>query len=447
MYKRIRFAFRFTLRLLAKYHLVIVIGLALGIGSFLYLPKLLSKIPALKPQQKIGIIGRHTFIDLPSEITSKISIGLTTIDPSGIPGPGIAESWEATDSGKTYIFKIKPDLHWQDDTKLVSSDLDLRFNDAQVSFPDDSTVVIKLPDPYAPLPVVVSRPILKKDTNYIGVGSYKVSSYRRNGPTLEYLNLDPVRDDLPRLRYLFYQTSAQARTAFKLGLINQIVDLPDLAELSNWPNLTITPQAQTDRYVAVFFNLEHPDFIGQSGKFLRLALAYAIDKSPFPIDRRATGPIGPESWAYNFEVKPYDKDVVRAKDYLSKVEKLPVPLVLHTVPTYFSIAEKIKSDWEAVGLQVDLQVVSEVPESYQALVIAQAVPVDPDQYNLWHSTQKGTSITNLNNPRIDVLLERGRKNLDRAERRTIYQDFQKFLAAEVPAVFLVYPETYSVSRN
>jgi peptide/nickel transport system substrate-binding protein len=64
-----------------------------------------------------------------------------------------------------------------------------------------------------------------------------------------------------------------------------------------------------------------------------------------------------------------------------------------------------------------------------------------------HSTQNTTNITHLNNPRIDKLLEDGRKTLDLNLRKSIYSDFQRFLVEEVPAIFLFYPETYTLTRN
>nr|MBP6989849.1 peptide-binding protein [Candidatus Shapirobacteria bacterium] len=68
------------------------------------------------------------------------------------------------------------------------------------------------------------------------------------------------------------------------------------------------------------------------------------------------------------------------------------------------------------------------------------------QYLFWHSTQKKTNITKINNPRIDKLLEEGRQTFDQQERKNIYQEFQKNLLEECPAIFLKYPIVYTISR-
>ena len=140
-------------------------------------------------------------------------------------------------------------------------------------------------------------------------------------------------------------------------------------------------------------------------------------------------------------------DPAKAKELLKKVEKIPESVILSTVPAYSEIAEDIKKDWSAIGVDTKIIVSTELPSEYQIILIAQAIPSDPDQYNLWHSTQDTTNLSRLKNPRIDKLLEDGRKTSDYAVRFGIYSDFQKFLLEEAPAVFLFYPNSFNISRK
>ena len=71
---------------------------------------------------------------------------------------------------------------------------------------------------------------------------------------------------------------------------------------------------------------------------------------------------------------------------------------------------------------------------------------DPDQYTLWHSRQP-TNITNYKNLRIDKLLEDGRQTSNQNDRKIIYNDFQKYLIDDMPAIFLYFPYTFSLTRN
>ena len=242
---------------------------------------------------------------------------------------------------------------------------------------------------------------------------------------------------LPKLHYYFYPTEQQARLAFKSGTVNYLEDIQDPADLAEWPSLRISPFAQKDRYIGIFFNTQNLE------KSLRQALAYAINKSRW--QNRAYGPLSPASWAYNPDVKPYDLDLARAKQLLAKVGKKPDKMTLTTLPIYLPIAEAVKSDWQTLGIPTDVQVVPEIPSEFTALIIGQKIPTDPDQYSLWHSTQE-TNISHFNHPRADKLLEDGRKTLDPQARKDIYFEFQKFLSEELPVIFLYHPTTYFISR-
>lgn len=454
MYRKIRFYFRLLLAFVKKYIRIFLLGLILGILGFFFIPKFISSLPQIRFNHKIAYVGRYTLTTLPLPVQQQISIGLTSIDPSGLPSPAVAKSWEATDSGKTYIFTLNEQLRWQDDTPLHSQDIKYNFRDAKIEYPDLSHLIIKLQDPFSPLPTILSSPIFKTSKTsglfpkleYYGLGPYKIQSYRKNGPYLESLSLSPtnISSRLPRLQYFFYQSEGSARTAFKLGIVDEISDLQELGELANWPNVSIVPKVQSDRYTAVFFNTKDPNFQGTAGKNLRMSLAYALDKSRW--QNRVFGPISSQSWVYDPDLRHFDLDFEKAKTLLQKVEKVPQKIILSTTTAYLKDAEYIKSDWEKLGISIDIQVIQDIPDNFQVLLIAQSIPSDPDQYNYWHST-KSTNLTGINNPRIDKKLEDGRKTFDSEERRELYLDFQKTLSEEVAAIFLFNPQNYTLTRN
>lgn len=452
MYKRLRFVFRYSKAFVAKHYLPLILGSFLSILGVISIPRLISLIPQFRVTRHIGVIGRYTISELPLSIQSKISIGLTIISNDGTPGPGIARSWETSDDGKLVTFHLGPEIRWQDGSKLESQDIQYSYRGAQIEYPDSSTIVFKLQDPYSPLPSLVSKPIFKQTSNrfskrIVGIGSYKIASYIQKGGVLDSLTLSPVlaQNDLPLLTYHFYSSPQQARTAFKLGAIHEIAGLTELSDLQFWPNTNIISDIQMDRYVGIFFNTQDPILTGQSGKNLRLALAYSLQK---PDDAtRAAGPISSSSWAYNPDIKKYDYDLARAKDLLSKVEKMPDLLTIRTLPAYIEKAEGIKRQWEELGLNIEIISQSELPSEFQIALVAQAIPIDPDQYIYWHSTENTTNITKIKNPRIDKLLEDGRRNWNQEERKNIYYDFQKYLVEEVPAVFLYHPSTFTVTRS
>ena len=86
------------------------------------------------------------------------------------------------------------------------------------------------------------------------------------------------------------------------------------------------------------------------------------------------------------------------------------------------IAESIKTGWEMLGITTNIRVIPELTADFTVLLVAQQIPIDPDQYNLWHSTQTGTNLTKFNRPRADKLLEDGRKTTDLKTRKAIYTE-------------------------
>mgnify|MGYP001610821613 CR=1 FL=1 len=432
LFRQIRFYIRLLWAFFSKYYALILLGLVSGVISFVSFPYLVKQIPKFRPTIKISVVGRYSASDIPFPIQQQISFGLTSVSSSGIVGPGLASNWTVSDDGKIYTFDLNPSFTWQDGTKVKSKDLGFKFKDVEVSYPNDNQVVIKLKDPFAPLPATLAQPVFK--SGLLGLGKYKVYRIKKNGQYIEELLLVPIDREIsiPKIQYRFYASDSLAQMAFKLGLVDILENTLASDEITKWPNVTISEEVHKDRYVAVLFNNQLLD------KPTRQALSYGIDKTRWK--HRALGPISDESWAFNPDIKYYEFDLAKAKS------KKPESITLTTFPAFEKIAQDIKSNWEKVGIKVTLETVTSLPENFTALVLAQATPIDPDQYILWHSTQS-TNIVHYNSQRIDKLLELGRKTIDTESRKTIYQDMQKYLLEDAPAAFLFYQTTYTIVRR
>ena len=131
----------------------------------------------------------------------------------------------------------------------------------------------------------------------------------------------------------------------------------------------------------------------------------------------------------------------RAKSNINQSD-LDTEIILTSTPNLEEVGEKVVERWRALGLKAALRIESGIPHNFQALLITQSIPEDPDQYFLWHSTQEKTNLTNYDSKRIDKDLEDGRKVISEDERKTKYLDFQRVLMEDAPAVFLYYPNYY-----
>jgi peptide/nickel transport system substrate-binding protein len=441
--RNLRYYFRLIGAILSQFKILILISIFIGIAFFFILRYILPLVSATKVI-RIGTTGAYGVDNLPDSIVSMISSGLTKIDKDGSPMPDLAQSWESPDNGKTWIFTLKDNLYWQDGKRITSRDISYPFSDVTTSFPDNRTISFKLQNPYSAFPTVVSRPIFK--TGLLGTGQWRVTNIILNGSIVEQLTLRNKRGE--QIIYKFYPTEESAKVAFELGQVDELTNIFIPSPLNTWQRIKITKDINTHEYVAVFFNTQDKLL---NEKNLRQALAYAINKDSLDDGMRAISPISIDSWAYNPQVKTYDYDPNKAKSMIDTYKKSSkineINITLSTPSLLLSQAESIQKDWQAVGINVSLQVVTGVPTDYQAFLAVFDIPEDPDQYTIWHSTQVLTNITHYQNPRIDLLLENGRTEVNTNDRKQTYMDFQRFLVEDSPAAFLYYPAIYTISRR
>ena len=433
---------------------ILLTALATAVGITI-LPQLAQKIPTGKPTQRIGRVGQYSLEKLPPDIEKRVSQGLTGIGEDGTASPSLAMNWNITDDGKRYVFTLNPDIQWHDGQTIQAAHIIYDLQDVETNIVSSNMVEFKLKEPFAPFPTALASPLFRKTTSIsrllkrqkselLGTGEFQIKTVIRRGQYILQLDLESLTQ---KLRYKFYPSETSAMTAYKLGEVDYLEEITNPKVLKDWQNTHTTENVHTDRYVAVFFNTQDALL---ADKNFRQALTYAIPNKD-PGGHRALGPLNPNSWAYNPQVKPYKTDLKRAKELITKIKaedkEFNPTIRLDTTLAYLDTAEKIKQAWADIGVNSEVRVITYPPSEYQALLIAHQIPADPDQYTLWHSTQKDSNITKLINPKIDKLLEDGRRTMDQEQREQIYFDFQRFLLEESPAAFLFHPSTYTIFRK
>lgn len=440
----LRLHYLIAVTLAKKYTRSLLFGFFAGlcISYFFWKVYPVAIAPLFHRVERIGIVGEFTPSALPISVSELISGGLTELSDNGSPKPSLAASWEATNSGKTFVFTIKKGLHWHNGKEVTAHDVNYNIRGVTFIPTGNDTLMAYLQYPYSPFPSLVSKPILL--SGLTGFGPYQVTAISLNGGAIKSLQLTPtVSENTTQKEYSFYQTEAQAVLAFQLGEINEVADVSTPSGLSKWGHVTVTKNTKYNRIVTLFFNMK--DHI-LSEKPVRQGLAYAVPELPY---ERALSPISKTSWAYTPTVRSYSFDPVQAKKLLSNsaLATSSATLTLSTFSQYLDVAQSIAASWTALGIKTDVRVENEVPPTYQVLLSAQEVPPDPDQYLFWHSTQGQTNVTGYVNVKIDKLLEDGRQELNPEKRKTIYADFQRRLVEDAPAVFLYYPVTYTITRR
>lgn len=436
--KKIRYILRLTLAFLSRFKLIIIFGVILGV-LITYIANKIIHNNISKKVIRVGIAGRFTTENLPEDILNMISDGLTYIDESSDVQPAIAKMWETPDKGKTWIFTLDNNVNWHDEKQLVSGDINYNFDDVTIENTENHIITFLLKEPFSPFPSVVSKPVFKR--GLLGTDLWKVKKINFSENAISNLEL---QNNGEKYIFKFYPTEQRTKVAYKLGEIDEMRNLFDPSPFDEWNNSIVSKIINKNQVVTLFFNTKDNLL---SDKTVRQALNYALDKESYA-DERAISPISKDSWAYNPTIKSYEYDIDRAKeifdDILKGGGKPKIKLV--SAPALLSTAENIKDDWEEIGIEVNLQVSAIIPTEFQAFLAIFDLPSDPDQYSIWHSTQLDTNISGYTNPRIDKLLEDGRTEINKEERKRIYLDFQRFLLEDSPAAFLYYPETYLVKR-
>jgi peptide/nickel transport system substrate-binding protein len=442
--KRGRFLFWLARELSRKYTRSLVAGIIIGGIAVFTVSRLWPKIQAelFMPVRRIAIVGEYTPSQLPDDVLSHLSVGLTGHSASGMPTPSLATSWEATDSGKTYVFTLDTSKIWHNGKTVTAADINYNIRDVTFTPLSNNKLKVTLPTAYSPFLLMVSKPLFL--SGLVGLGDYKLEQINLKGDKVSSIRLVPLDGKKPVLEYKTYRTETSAITAYKLGDVDEVENLTAIdASFKQFPNTAVEKTTNYDRLVAVYFNLNESML---KEKSLRQALAYAVPDLPY---ERATSPISEQSWAYTPTVKRYTYDPKTAGKLLApiKTSSLSAELTITTFSQYLDVAQQIAASWSLLGVKSTVRVENALPQKYEVLVSAYDIPLDPDQYALWHSKQLTTNITAYNTPKTDKLLEDARQEPDPEVRKKEYTEFQKKFMDDLPAIPLYYPPQYRLVRK
>ncbi len=130
----------------------------------------------------------------------------------------------------------------------------------------------------------------------------------------------------------------------------------------------------------------------------------------------------------------------------------PLKFTLTTAdqPQLIEIANALKTYWQSVGAQVEIQAVSLTDlkpiiknRNYDALLYGEALGAEPDLYPFWHSSQKidpGLNLSSYENKTVDQLLKDSRETLDSAVKEQKLEKLQDTIISDAPALFLYNPD-------
>lgn len=400
------------------------------------------KLNLFHPQNtiRIGLIGTYQEYDLPFEVTKLISAGLVEASSDGRIKPKLVTGWETNNDATQFKFKLKDNLKWVDYTSFKATDLEFGIPNTNVSYPNDDTIQFDLKESYSPLPSLLTKPLIKKGS-LLGTGPYRITKVEKSRIFITKLTLESNDLKLPKIYIRFYPNEKVAITGFNMGEVQVVLGLSNPKYILQNSLISIKQTTDYSKIVTLLFQTNDTLL---SNRSLRQALSYQIPQ--IPGEETANNPYPPQFWAYNKDAKKYLSNPSEAQDALERAKsQLPdgtshSELILTTIPNLETVGKTIVDSWKELGFDSKLRIESGIPQNFQALLITQSIPQDPDQYSLWHATQTKTNLTKYNSKRADKDLEDGRKIITEEDRQVKYFDFQKTLLEDAPAVFLYFPK-------
>lgn len=286
-------------------------------------------------------------------ITANMGGGLVTQDPNTMEiKPYLAESWITSEDGKTWTFKIRSGVKFHDGTPLTAKSFEYTFKRIldpktaagvagsllsaldSVEALDDTTLVLKLKAPYAPLLQFLSSPgmmqslskeaVEKAGKDYghhpVGVGPWKFESWQNGNSIIMvrnedfnwaesiYNNQGSAYPD--KLIYKFIPENQTMLAALESGSIDIAtnVEAKDIKKYQNNPKYEVKDMTETGLSLFVMMNT---DKFALKDVNIRQAITKAINKEAIIQSNLmgqgvpAYGPLPPTFFGYDENVKQY----------------------------------------------------------------------------------------------------------------------------------------------
>ncbi len=403
--------------------------------------------------------------------------------------PALAESWEIPDP-KTYVFHLHRGVKFHNGAPLTSRDVKWTFDSIlqgkirttksavyrpvdHIDTPDDATVVFHLKEPFTSLLWNVSDGAMgivpygstqEISRQPIGSGPFRFVSAEQDKEVVLERNDDywGEKAKIPRVRFAVVPDDTTRALELRKGsadVVSNALPFDTVVALQREPELTILHGPGTIlSYMA--FNLRDPIL---KDVRVRQALAYAIDRGPIlqylgrGFERPAYSILPPESWAYDGNVPHYDFNPDKARALLDQAGyplvngvRFHLTMKTSTEGSTRVLAAVLQQQLHEVGIALDIRTFefatffSDVTHGAFQFYSLRWIGgnEDPDIFEYVFDTSKftpnGANRGFYSNPKVDVLIDQAKTELDQKVRKQLYAQVQQILAEDLPYINLWY---------
>ena len=453
---------------------------------------------------KVGLQADPTALDPHKQsltaiwhVIEHIYNGLTRITtPDLTIEPSLAEGWEISDDGLSYMFVLRDGVTFHDGTPLKASDVKFTFERLvdpatastsaselasmkRIEVNDDRTVVITLTAPDAaflttlaqPALVIYSEAFVRANNNDIsqvamGTGPFKFVEYVPNTRIVLEKNPDYWEEGLPYLDGI-EMTIAADDTSRTAAIVSGAVDfieyvpLRDVDSLQQDPNLALAGETNNNiRFIG--FNLTKEPF---DDPLVRQAIAAVVDREAM---------LGPTVFGHGTPVEalfpatfwaalPQEAqppDIERAKALMEEAghaDGFSTTITSWSQYSFLSNAAVVlQEQLRQIGIEAELNLVENATmfdqvysdnRTFDIAVTGESAFVDPNTLILPNfKTGESSNFTSYSNEDVDALIEQGIATTDQEERTTIYQELQKILLEDLPWINLFVANQYEAMK-
>ena len=478
-----------------------------------------------------GILGTPRFANpvlaltrADQDISALVYSGLMKIAPDGTLVPDVAESVNVSDDGLTYTVNLRSDVVFHDQAPLTATDVlftislvqnaDLKspfrgnWNDVVVEVVDESSLLITLPEPYAPfienftlgiLPAHIWQsvpieqvPFSEYNTTPVGSGPYKVqkATFSRSG-TVESYELAATENTynaplIEQVTFKFYESEGAIVNALAAKDIEATTHIPSELVPSIDQEAYSVVSSALPRTFALFFNQNRSTVLRDAA--VREALDIVLDRqlvvdqalngNGFPsLASTATNETALESEEVNSPVETESDRFTIARSVLENADwtqtesggwekeiddsTVPLQLSIRTAnnPTLEATLAAVVEAWKELGVDVQTEQYDQTdlvqavirPRDFSVLLFGLDVSRSQDLFPFWHSSQQndpGLNIAQYANLTVDDYLETARTAQVSTERTEATTDALEIIQAERPALFLFQPaNVYVIKRS
>jgi ABC-type transport system substrate-binding protein len=433
--------------------------------------------------------------------------GLVHFTPDARIAPGLAREWTVSPDGLTYTFHLRTGVKFHDGRPFAAHNVISSFERALdpatrggrgwplypilgakdyadgksktvsgLSAPNDSTVVIKLTEPFAIFPKLLAMPVASivpdsVPSNFgehpVGTGPWRFVEWKHDDYLMfaknpAYWDGPPKADSL-KARIVPEPSTAVAE--FEAGNVD-VLYVPE-GETRNWED-TDDKKAmlETAPALRVFYVAINTTRGPLTDPRVRQALNYATDAKGI-LDgivsgrgNLAAGVIPPSLPGGDSTRKGYAHDVAKAKQLLAEAGHptgIDLEIWSSQTPPFPRIAETIQANLAEAGVRVKLvqRDASSMREAARSgktdLALKDWYADYPDGedflYPLLHSANKGVggNVSFYSNPKFDKLVSDARREQDEAKRVAMYHDADVMAFNDAPMIYLFfYKELYAV---